>query len=183
LPCLGPQLGSHLALHPSRSLLVPALSPPEDPPLLSPQLGPACPHGQGSCCHPMSPSALTVAKGVAIPRCPQWPSPVAHGDRPQRSPMPHRQPSEYIKAILELSTLVVRRHHHPLHLSSWLYRLSADGRRFAQACATVHSFTANVVQCRRQALDRLGHQAWLESHQGRRMDFIDLLLLSKVPLG
>ncbi|XP_054663789.1 ultra-long-chain fatty acid omega-hydroxylase isoform X2 [Grus americana] len=90
-----------------------------------------------------------------------------------------QQPSEYIKAILELSTLVVRRHHRLLHHPTWLYRLSADGRRFAQACATVHSFTAGVVQRRRQALDRLGHQAWVESHQGRSMDFIDLLLLSK----
>ncbi|XP_063175052.1 ultra-long-chain fatty acid omega-hydroxylase [Chroicocephalus ridibundus] len=89
------------------------------------------------------------------------------------------QPSEYIKAILELSTLVVRRHHRLLHHPTWLYRLSADGRRFARACATVHSFTATVVQRRRQALDRLGHQAWLESHKGRRMDFIDLLLLAK----
>ncbi|XP_076216861.1 ultra-long-chain fatty acid omega-hydroxylase isoform X2 [Aptenodytes patagonicus] len=89
------------------------------------------------------------------------------------------QPSEYIKAILELSTLVVRRHHRLLHHPTWLYRLSADGRRFAQACATVHSFTAAVVQRRRQALDRLGRQAWLESHQGRSMDFIDLLLLTK----
>ncbi|XP_074932163.1 ultra-long-chain fatty acid omega-hydroxylase isoform X2 [Phalacrocorax aristotelis] len=89
------------------------------------------------------------------------------------------QPSEYIKAILELSTLVVRRYHRPFHHPAWLYRLSADGRRFAQACVTVHSFTAAVVQRRRQALDRLGHQAWMESHQGRSMDFIDLLLLTK----
>ncbi|XP_040983318.1 cytochrome P450 4F22 isoform X2 [Aquila chrysaetos chrysaetos] len=40
-------------------------------------------------------------------------------------------------------------------------------------------FTAAVVQRRRQALDRLGHQAWLENHRGRSMDFIDLLLLAK----
>ncbi|KAM9610948.1 ultra-long-chain fatty acid omega-hydroxylase isoform 2-T2 [Morphnus guianensis] len=97
------------------------------------------------------------------------------------------QPSEYIKAILELSTLVVRRHHRLLHHSAWLYRLSADGRRFARACATVHGFTAAVVQHRRQALDRLGCQALdrlgcqarLENHRGRSMDFIDLLLLAK----
>ncbi|XP_040398950.1 cytochrome P450 4F22 isoform X3 [Cygnus olor] len=89
------------------------------------------------------------------------------------------QPSEYIKAILELSTLVVRRHHRLLHHPSWLYRLSADGRRFVRACTTVHNFTADVVQRRRQALNHLGHQAWLESHQGRSMDFIDLLLLTK----
>ncbi|XP_068520564.1 ultra-long-chain fatty acid omega-hydroxylase isoform X1 [Anas acuta] len=89
------------------------------------------------------------------------------------------QPSEYIEAILELSTLVVRRHHRLLHHPSWLYRLSADGRRFARACATVHAFTAAVVQRRRRALNALGHQAWLEGHQGRSMDFIDLLLLTK----
>ncbi|KAM6100856.1 ultra-long-chain fatty acid omega-hydroxylase [Pterocles gutturalis] len=91
----------------------------------------------------------------------------------------HQQPSEYIKAIVELSRLVVRRQRRLLHHPTWLYRLSADGRRFARACATVHGFTATVVQRRRQAIDRLGHQAWLESHQGHRMDLIDLLLLTK----
>ncbi|KAM6038313.1 LOW QUALITY PROTEIN: ultra-long-chain fatty acid omega-hydroxylase [Chlamydotis macqueenii] len=89
------------------------------------------------------------------------------------------RPSEYIKAILELSALVVRRHHRLLHHPAWLYRLSADGRRFARACAAVHGFTAAVVQRRRQALHRLGHEAWLENRRGRRMDFIDLLLLAK----
>ncbi|XP_033927845.1 cytochrome P450 4F22 [Melopsittacus undulatus] len=90
-----------------------------------------------------------------------------------------QQPSEYIEAILELSRLVVRRQQHLLHYSWWLYRLSGDGRRFTQACATVHGFTAAVVQRRRQALQCLGHQAWLDHHRGQRMDFIDLLLLAK----
>ncbi|KAM8793917.1 cytochrome P450 4F3-like [Eudromia elegans] len=89
------------------------------------------------------------------------------------------RPSEYIAAILELSQLVVRRQHRLLHHVEWLYRRSADGRRFARACATVHGFTAAVVQHRRRQLQRLGHQAWLEGHQGRGMDFIDLLLLAK----
>uniref|UniRef100_A0A663N521 Cytochrome P450 family 4 subfamily F member 8 n=2 Tax=Athene cunicularia TaxID=194338 RepID=A0A663N521_ATHCN len=116
---------------------------------------------------------------VAILHGPWWPSLMAISGHPQWSPVPHREPSEYIKAILELSTLVVRRQHRLLHHPTWLYCLSADGRRFARACATVHSFTAAVVRSRRQALDRLGHQAWLEGHQGRPMDFIDLLLLAK----
>ncbi|XP_065511017.1 cytochrome P450 4F3 [Caloenas nicobarica] len=90
-----------------------------------------------------------------------------------------QQHSEYIKAIMELSTLVVRRQQRLLHHPTWLYRLSGDGRRFARACATVHAFTAAVVQRRRQELRRLGHQAWPEGHLGRRMDFIDLLLLAK----
>ncbi|XP_059726072.1 cytochrome P450 4F4-like isoform X2 [Haemorhous mexicanus] len=89
------------------------------------------------------------------------------------------QPSEYIQAILELSSLVVRRQFQPLLHPWWLYSLSSDGRRFARACATVHAFTADVVQRRRQALACLGHQAWLDGHRGRSMDFIDLLLLTK----
>ncbi|NXY62264.1 CP4FN protein, partial [Callaeas wilsoni] len=89
------------------------------------------------------------------------------------------RPSEYIQAILELSSLVVRRQLRPLLHPSWLYSLSSDGRRFARACATVHAFTADVVQRRRRALALLGRQAWLDSHRGRSMDFIDLLLLAK----
>ncbi|XP_023773338.1 docosahexaenoic acid omega-hydroxylase CYP4F3-like, partial [Cyanistes caeruleus] len=89
------------------------------------------------------------------------------------------RPSEYIQAILELSSLVVRRQLRPLLHPWWLYRLSSDGRRFARACATVHAFTADVVQRRRHALARLGHQAWLDSRRGQGMDFIDLLLLAK----
>ncbi|XP_051630261.1 cytochrome P450 4F3-like isoform X1 [Manacus candei] len=90
-----------------------------------------------------------------------------------------QKPSEYIQAILELSSLVVRRQHRPLLHPPWLYRLSPDGRRFARACAAVRGFTADVVQRRRRDLARLGHQAWLEGHRGRSMDFIDLLLLAK----
>ncbi|XP_041270201.1 cytochrome P450 4F3-like isoform X1 [Onychostruthus taczanowskii] len=89
------------------------------------------------------------------------------------------RPSEYIQAILELSSLVVRRQLRPLLHPWWLYSLTSDGRRFARACATVHAFTADVVQRRRQALACLGHQAWLDGHRGRSMDFIDLLLLTK----
>ncbi|NXU14776.1 CP4FN protein, partial [Pardalotus punctatus] len=89
------------------------------------------------------------------------------------------RPSEYIQAILELSSLVVRRQLRPLLHLWWLYSLSSDGRRFARACATVHAFTADVVQRRRRALARLGHQAWPDGHRGRSMDFIDLLLLAK----
>ncbi|NXE15886.1 CP4FN protein, partial [Lophotis ruficrista] len=137
-----------------RRLLAPSfhgdvLHEPRPPPFRGPRQGPPSP-GPGG---------------------PGWPS--------QPSPVPRRRPSEYVKAILELSALVVRRHHRLLHHPAWLYRLSADGRRFAQACAAVHGFTAAVVQRRRQALHQLGHEAWLENRQGRRMDFIDLLLLAK----
>ncbi|XP_063275717.1 LOW QUALITY PROTEIN: cytochrome P450 4F4-like [Prinia subflava] len=89
------------------------------------------------------------------------------------------RPSEYLQAILELSSLVVRHQLRPLLHPWWLYSLSSDGRRFGHACATVHAFTADVVQRRHRALASLGHQAWLDGHLGHSMDFIDLLLLTK----
>ncbi|CAM4660890.1 unnamed protein product [Lepidochelys olivacea] len=88
-------------------------------------------------------------------------------------------PSDYIAAILELSSLVVRRQHRLLLHCDFLYRLSPDGRRFRRACDTVHRFTADVVQRRHQALSHRGREAWLKSKQGRTVDFIDILLLAK----
>ncbi|XP_063275719.1 cytochrome P450 4F3-like [Prinia subflava] len=89
------------------------------------------------------------------------------------------RPSEYLQAILELSSLVVRHQLWPLLHPWWLYSLSSDSRCFATACTTVQAFTANVVQRQRHALASLGHQAWLDGHQGHSMDFINLLLLTK----
>ncbi|XP_063150556.1 ultra-long-chain fatty acid omega-hydroxylase isoform X1 [Candoia aspera] len=87
--------------------------------------------------------------------------------------------SDYITATLELSFLVVHRHHN-LHLHvDWVYYLTAEGRRFRSACDTVHHFTANVIRERRMALNRLGENAWLRSKQDKTIDFIDILLLAK----
>ncbi|CAM5169368.1 unnamed protein product [Eretmochelys imbricata] len=88
-------------------------------------------------------------------------------------------PSDYIAAILELSSLVVGRQHRLLLHCDFLFRLSPDGRRFRRACDTVHRFTADVVQRRHQALSHRGREAWLKSKQGRTVDFIDILLLAK----
>ncbi|XP_044850904.1 cytochrome P450 4F22-like isoform X3 [Mauremys mutica] len=88
-------------------------------------------------------------------------------------------PSDYIAAILELSSLVVRRQHRLLLHWDFLYHLTPDGWRFRRACNTVHHFTADVVQQRHQALNRLGREAWLKSKQGKTVDFIDILLLAK----
>lgn len=91
-----------------------------------------------------------------------------------------RTPSEYIAAILELSSLVVRRQHVLHHHFDWIFRLTANGRRFYRACHIVHSFTADVIQQRQKALTRLGQDAWFKSKQGKTVDFIDVLLLAKV---
>lgn len=91
-----------------------------------------------------------------------------------------RKSSDYIGAILELSSLVAHRHQHLLSHFDFFYYLTADGRRFRRSCDIVHCFTADVIQERRMALSRLGYDEWLRSKQGKAMDFIDVLLLAKV---
>ncbi|XP_070794383.1 ultra-long-chain fatty acid omega-hydroxylase [Pituophis catenifer annectens] len=87
--------------------------------------------------------------------------------------------SDYIAAILELSSLVVQRQNKLYLQSDWVYYLTPHGHRFRRACKIVHHFTANVIQERRMALSRLGQNAWLISKQGKTIDFIDVLLSAK----
>nr|XP_014341941.1 PREDICTED: cytochrome P450 4F22-like [Latimeria chalumnae] len=89
------------------------------------------------------------------------------------------KPSEYIAAIYELSALVLKREHYLPHHLDCVYYLSTNGRKFQRACQVVHKFTNDVVQLRRSALREQGNEAWLRSKQGKVMDFIDMLLLSK----
>ncbi|KAM5232713.1 ultra-long-chain fatty acid omega-hydroxylase isoform 2-T4 [Hipposideros larvatus] len=87
--------------------------------------------------------------------------------------------SDYISAIIELSALAVRRQYRLHHYIDFIYYLTADGRRFRQACNTVHSFTTEVIQERRQVLRQQGAEAWMKSKQGKTLDFIDVLLLAR----
>ncbi|KAM6168027.1 ultra-long-chain fatty acid omega-hydroxylase [Erethizon dorsatum] len=87
--------------------------------------------------------------------------------------------SDYISAIIELSALVVRRQYCLHHYLSFIYYLSADGRRFRQACDIVHRFTTEVIRERRRALCQQGLEMWLKAKQGKTLDFIDVLLLAK----
>ncbi|XP_072457294.1 ultra-long-chain fatty acid omega-hydroxylase isoform X1 [Notamacropus eugenii] len=87
--------------------------------------------------------------------------------------------SDYITAIIELSALVVKRQYRIHHHLDFIYYRTADGRRFKEACDTVHHFTTEVIQERRQTLNKQGPEAWLKSKQGKTLDFIDVLLLAK----
>lgn len=96
-------------------------------------------------------------------------------------PTPSRKPSEYIAAILELSALVARRHQ-KLHLHvDLLYYFTWDGMRFRKACRLVHDFTNAVIQERRRTLPDQGEDDILKAKaKTKTLDFIDVLLLSKV---
>ncbi|GCC20883.1 hypothetical protein chiPu_0019452 [Chiloscyllium punctatum] len=100
-------------------------------------------------------------------------------DSPLPSTLLPRKSSDYIAAIYELSTLVVKRERYLPHHSDFIYKHSANGKRFARACDLVHSYSLDVVQRRREILREQGADAWLQSKQGKVTDFLDVLLLSK----
>lgn len=95
-----------------------------------------------------------------------------------------RKPSEYIAAILELSALVVKRHEQLLMHIDFLYLLSPNGQRFRKACRLVHDFTDAVIQERRRTLPDQGISDFLKAKaESKTLDFIDVLLLTKVSLS
>ncbi|XP_048198454.1 cytochrome P450 4F6-like [Perognathus longimembris pacificus] len=88
--------------------------------------------------------------------------------------------SEYIEAILELSTLIVKRYHQIFLHTDFLYYLTTDGRRFRKACRLVHNFTNAIIQKRRHTLTIQGTEDCLKAKaKSRTLDFIDVLLLAK----
>ncbi|XP_006898397.1 PREDICTED: leukotriene-B(4) omega-hydroxylase 2-like [Elephantulus edwardii] len=90
------------------------------------------------------------------------------------------KPSEYIATILELSTLVAKRHQQILMHWDFLYHLTPDGKRFRKACRLVHDFTDAVIQERRRTLSEQGVDDFLKAKaKTKTLDFIDVLLLSK----
>ncbi|XP_057633831.1 cytochrome P450 4F5 isoform X2 [Chionomys nivalis] len=89
-------------------------------------------------------------------------------------------PSEYIAAILELSSLIVKRSQQLFLYVDFLYYRTADGRRFRKACDLVHNFTDAVIRERRRTLSSQSVDEFLKSKtKSKTLDFIDVLLLAK----
>ncbi|XP_050001972.1 cytochrome P450 4F5-like isoform X3 [Alexandromys fortis] len=89
-------------------------------------------------------------------------------------------PSEYIAAILELSSLVAKKYQQLFLYVDFLYYLTADGRRFRKACDLVHDFTDAVIRERRRTLSSQSVDEFLKSRtKSKTLDFIDVLLLAK----
>ncbi|KAM5232718.1 cytochrome P450 4F2 isoform 2-T3 [Hipposideros larvatus] len=90
------------------------------------------------------------------------------------------KPSEYIAAILELSSLVAKRNDQIFLHMDFLYHLTPNGQRFRRACRLVHDFTDAVIQERRRTLSDQGVDDFLKAKAKTKMlDFIDVLLMSK----
>uniref|UniRef100_A0A8C8TR52 Cytochrome P450 4F5-like n=1 Tax=Peromyscus maniculatus bairdii TaxID=230844 RepID=A0A8C8TR52_PERMB len=89
-------------------------------------------------------------------------------------------PSEYIAAILELSSLIVKRSQKLLLFVDFFYYLTADGRRFRKACDLVHNFTDAVIRERRRTLSSQGVDEFMKTKaKSKTLDFIDVLLMAK----
>ncbi|XP_021493226.2 cytochrome P450 4F6-like [Meriones unguiculatus] len=88
-------------------------------------------------------------------------------------------PSEYIAAILELSSLIMKRYLRLFLHVDFLYYLTADGRRFRKACDLVHNFTDAVIRERRRVLASQGVEFLKAKARSKSLDFIDVLLLAK----
>ncbi|XP_075411642.1 cytochrome P450 4F2-like [Tenrec ecaudatus] len=90
------------------------------------------------------------------------------------------KPSDYITAILELSTLVANRNHQYFLHWDFLYYLTPYGRHFRRACRLVHDFTNAAIQQRRRDLKGQDVDDFLKAKaKTKTLDFIDVLLLSK----
>lgn len=76
---------------------------------------------------------------------------------------------------------MARRHQSLLLYVDLFYHLTRDGMRFRKACRLVHDFTDAVIRERRRTLpDQGGDDALKAKAKAKTLDFIDVLLLSKV---
>lgn len=76
---------------------------------------------------------------------------------------------------------MARRHQRLLLHVDLFYYLTHDGMRFRKACRLVHDFTDAVIRERRRTLlDQGGVDVLKAKAKAKTLDFIDVLLLSKV---
>ncbi|XP_014454162.1 cytochrome P450 4B1 isoform X2 [Alligator mississippiensis] len=83
----------------------------------------------------------------------------------------------YIKAVYELTYLIIHRIKFYLPTSDFLYQLSPQGRRLRKACKLAHLHTDNVIKERKKMLQ---DERELEKiRKKRHLDFLDILLCAK----
>ena len=84
----------------------------------------------------------------------------------------------YVAAVHDLGRLVARRCLLPHLWPNFIYRLTADGRRFDECCRISHGVANDVIAKRKRELEDCS--ATLESVSSKRyVDFLDILLLAR----
>ncbi|KAK7506002.1 hypothetical protein BaRGS_00002724, partial [Batillaria attramentaria] len=82
----------------------------------------------------------------------------------------------YIRAVVALSEMAVKRFFQPWLYSDWLYFLTPSGRQFLKHCQKVHAVAEEVIAKRREALRLDSEDA---KHKQRYLDFLDILLTAR----
>lgn len=85
--------------------------------------------------------------------------------------------SQYLKDTERLITLWGERITNPLYFSDTLYRMTVRGEEFFKCCDAVHAFAEDVINKRRQQLEKE------DPPQKQYLDLIDILLTAKDESG
>ncbi|XP_022104398.1 cytochrome P450 4F22-like isoform X2 [Acanthaster planci] len=83
----------------------------------------------------------------------------------------------YIKGIYDISILAMERFHSlPFHIDT-IFEWSPSGRRFRKACNTVHNYSRDIIQKRKNALKEEAAKG--QTRHRKYIDFLDILLCAK----
>ncbi|KAK7814438.1 hypothetical protein U0070_008806 [Myodes glareolus] len=92
-----------------------------------------------------------------------------------------RNSRSYTKAVEDLNNLTFHRIRSVFYWNNTIYKMSSDGRLFHHACQLAHEHTDGVIKMRKAQLQ---NEEELEKvKKKRRLDFLDILLLSKMQDG
>ncbi|KAK6177634.1 hypothetical protein SNE40_015694 [Patella caerulea] len=83
----------------------------------------------------------------------------------------------YVQAVNELSELWFNRGRNPFLYPDFIYYNTKNGKRFAEQCDYVHSVSEDIIEKRRQTLEREGPT------KKRYLDFLDILLTAQDETG
>ncbi|CAK8675652.1 unnamed protein product [Clavelina lepadiformis] len=99
--------------------------------------------------------------------------------------------NEYVAALRSLAELAVRRMHNPIFHNDFMYFHSPSGKKFAKLCKYVHDVDERIIDERRASINAAIQQAETDQFAddesvdgykkitGKRLDFLDILLLTK----
>jgi len=83
--------------------------------------------------------------------------------------------SDYVQAILRLSTVVMNRMLNPAYFSDWIFRFSKNGRIFHQDVRMLHDFTRSVIRKKKAEILKKRQSGNLTPPKKRKA-LMDLLL-------
>ncbi|XP_046358299.1 ultra-long-chain fatty acid omega-hydroxylase-like [Haliotis rufescens] len=83
------------------------------------------------------------------------------------------QTHPYVNAVNDLLALAVDRNINPLHFFDFIFYNSSEGKKFKKQCDFVHRWAEDIIDKRRQTLERDGPP------KTRYLDFLDVLLSAR----